>query len=199
MQLPSLITAGIESSLNQLLSLDPIAKNNLQSLNDKVIEIHFTDLDAHLYFLPTERRLMVIGGYDGEPDTTLAGSSNAFAKRQFSKDKNKAILQGDIDIKGNMQIGGQFNTVLASINIDWEEHLSHLIGDIAAHSIANTLKKSFGWLQARGERFTQDSQEYIQEEKHLVPTKYEINAFNRTVDQCRDATERLEARLKRLT
>jgi len=184
--------------VNQLLALDVHTPQRLAQLQDKVIGLHWTDLNVSFYFLPTRDRVMVLNAYDGEPDAMLTGTVGAFIRRQAAADKTQALFQGEIDLCGNTQVGEQFNRLLVDLNIDWEAHLSHLMGDVAAHQIGRVAKTGLQWLAKVRDKLVADTTEYLQEEKRITPTKVEVDAFNQQVDELRDGVARLQARIQRL-
>ena len=84
------------------------------------------------------------------------------------------------------------------MDIDWEEHLSRLTGDIAAHRIMTVFGRLAEWSKSATNNLTDDIGEYLQEESLDVVSGAEIELFNQQVDSLRDDTYRLEARIARL-
>ena len=196
--LPTLLTASLEISLNQILKLDANTPQRLAQLQNKVVGIHWTDLKRSLFFLPTQDKILVLNGYGGEPDTLLTGTVGAFLRRQAASNKSQAFFQGEIQVSGNTHLGELFNRLLLDLNVDWEEHFSHLVGDVAAHQIGLVAKTGFKWLHRAGDKFISDTADYLQEEKRIAPTQVEVEGFNQTVDRLRSDVDRLSARIQRL-
>jgi ubiquinone biosynthesis protein UbiJ len=84
------------------------------------------------------------------------------------------------------------------MEIDWEEHLSRLIGDIAAHRLVSVFNEVINWSTSAASNFTADVGEYLQEESRDVVSGPEMEIFFQQVDRLRDDTERLLARTDRL-
>ena len=84
------------------------------------------------------------------------------------------------------------------MQIDWEEHLSRFIGDMAAHQLSNTARELYKWMQRSTGSFNMNVGEYLQEESQLVVGKAELDRFSQNVDELRSAVDRIESRLIRL-
>jgi ubiquinone biosynthesis protein UbiJ len=84
------------------------------------------------------------------------------------------------------------------MEIDWEEHLSRLVGDIAAHRIAGLVNGLRNWGKTAADNLADDVGEYLQEESRDVVSGAEMGVFYQRVDKLRDDTERLKARIDRL-
>ena len=103
-----------------------------------------------------------------------------------------------MEIIGDTETGQLFNQILQQLDIDWEEHLSHITGDVIAHQMGRGLRGLLRWGRQVEDSLLQDTAEYLEEEKQLVATKYEVEVFNHDVDVLRNDIERLQARVQRL-
>lgn len=103
-----------------------------------------------------------------------------------------------MEIRGDTRLGRQFKALIAEMDIDWEEHLSRLTGDIAAHRVMTVFDKLAEWSKSATSNLTDDIGEYLQEESRDVVSGAEMDMFNQQVDRLRDDTDRLEARIARL-
>jgi ubiquinone biosynthesis protein UbiJ len=189
--------AVLEVVLNRYLRLDPAALQRLAPLSGRLIRLEIKGLDVDIFLLPHSEGLQVYPEFDGEPDCTLSGTPLGFV-RLGSGERADRLFDGTVDIRGDTEIGQQFGEVLADLDIDWEEHLSHLTGDVAAHQVGRAARAAGRWGREVGQTLTQDLQEYLQEEVRLLPTRIENEEFADAVDALRDDLERLEARIQRL-
>ncbi len=89
-------------------------------------------------------------------------------------------------------------TVLVRIDIDWEEVLSHYLGDSISHQLGNVSRGMARWGRQVGDTLTQDLAEYLTEEKRLIPHRDELDGFVTAVDELRENADRLEQRARRL-
>lgn len=198
MQLPVLFLSGIETAMNAWLKLDDEALPRFAALQDKVICLHITGLDIKLYFLPNGQSIQVMGNYEGEPDTTIQGSAMTLMRMSTAKDSGKVLLETDAQIMGDIGLGTRFSQLLQAVDIDWEELLSALVGDIAAHQAGNTFKQTTGWMKESDHAMRLNLAEYLTDESHLLPADAEVAYYLDQVDETRMNADRLDARVQRL-
>ena len=179
--LPVTMSAAMEMAINRYLALDPAAAARMQALAGKVIGIELRDVNLCFFMLPAQDQLHVHGHFDGEADTTLRGTSLAMARMSLSDNASDSLFSGDVEISGDVELGEQFRAVLDSMDIDWEEQLSKLTGDVIADL---TLQ--------------QDLAEYLHEESRVLPVRHEVDEYINAVDEVRMAVDRLQARVRRL-
>ena len=196
--LPVTMSAAMEMAINRYLALDPAAATRMQALAGKVIGIELRDVNLRFFMLPAQDQLHVHGHFDGEADTTLRGTSLAMARMSLSDKASDSLFSGDVEISGDVELGEQFRAVLDSMDIDWEEQLSKLTGDVIAHQVGNLVRGVMQWGKKAGDTLQQDLAEYLHEESRVLPVRHEVDEFINVVDEVRMAVDRLQARLRRL-
>ena len=194
------LLAAMEAALNQLFAMDPESFARLTDFKGRIIAFHITDMDQWLYFFPDKQGMQIISHYEGEPDTVISGSLLAFAKMALAEDqeKTRSVFKGDIKITGDMALGQHFQALFQQLEIDWEEHLSHITGDVIAHSLGNAARGVLGFGKQLFNSLGMDVSEYLQYETRDIASGPEIQHFNQQVDTIRNDVERAEARIKRL-
>lgn len=198
MSLSALAVDGLERALNAYLALDPEAGSALARLQGRVIAVHLLVPDLTLYLVPAADGLQILRHIEGEPDCTLTGTPLALARLGTAREKADELFTGGVRVSGDTELGQRFGEVLGALDIDWEEQLSRLAGDVLAHQIGRGVRGLTRWAGATGRTLVQDLGEYLQEEARLVPARLEAEAFLQDVDDLRDDVERLEARVARL-
>ncbi len=189
--------AGLEQALNAALALDPKTGERLQSIDGKVIAIELSGTGLCLFLQIQNRNLRLMGHYAGEVDTTLRGAPFALLRLRTGR-SGEAMFGGGVEIDGDVELGTRFQRIIEKLDIDWEEHLSRLSGDIVAHQIGNTLRDLFAWGERAANHLGEDITDYLQEETHALPHAGEVNVFLNQVDTLRSDVDRLEAKLKHL-
>lgn len=196
--LATAIAAVMETAINQVLALDPETRERMHSLQGKVIAIELQGLNVCLYLIPKEQGLNVFGHFEGEADTVLRGTPVAMAKMGLAREAGDVLFAGDVEISGNVELGQQFRDLIDNLDIDWEEHLSHLTGDMVAHQVGNLVRGMVEWGKASARTLSQDAAEYFQEESRDLPASGEVEYFLSDVDALRSDVDRLDARVSRL-
>ena len=192
-----LLLGAFESALNAALRLDPYTVQRLDGLAGKVVAVELRGVNLTLFLALHAGRIEVRDAHAGAADARLIGTPLAFARLGLSGDRS-ALHTGEVHISGDMELGQQLRDILAAMDIDWEEHLSRFTGDVIAHQAGNAARASRQWAQQSSAALLQDTGEYLQYERELLPDRAQVETFMREVDVLRDDVERLEARVLRL-
>jgi len=198
MQLTASMISGLESAINRYLRLDPDTGLRMAALSGCCIGIELRGLDMTLFIFPEEQGIRIEGQFDGEPDTILHGTPLGMARLGLGGSTEKTLFSGDVTIDGDVEAGQTFKSILDDIDIDWEEQLSHLTGDVIAHQVGNAAHKATGWLQHSRSTLERNLGEYLQEELRVLPARIEIENLIADISDIAMAVDRLQARLQRL-
>ena len=193
----STLAAALESALDLYLKQDPGALQRCAEMDGKVIALDVTGLDLSLYFVPGPDGILVAGHYEDEPDTRLRASPLGFARLSLGPGED-ALFEGAVDIQGDTDTGEQFQDILSAVDLDWEEQLSRITGDVVAHQTGKLARKVTQFIKNSHNTLQQDVSEYLQEEVRLLPARTEVDYFLEEVDQLRADVDRLSARVDRL-
>ncbi len=193
----TMLCSAIEAALDSYVRQDQQALERCGALQDKVLAINFMLPGLMFYFLPHASGIQVLSHYEGPVDTRLTGSPFGFARLALGN-REDALFAGVVQVEGDTETGQKFQALLADVDWDWEEQLSRLTGDTAAHQIGNLIRRTQRLISDSGQTLEQDVAEYLHEEARLLPTHDEINIFLAEVDRVRAASDRLSARVQRL-
>ena len=89
--------------------------------------------------------------------------------------------------------------MLGEVRWDAEEDLSRVVGDIAARRLVLAGEAALAWPRRAAANLAATAAEYLTEEQRMLPSRSGIDEFVRQVDTLREAVERLEKRIDRLT
>jgi ubiquinone biosynthesis accessory factor UbiJ len=189
----------LEASLRKALALDPDAMRNVGRMAGKVIAVDLKGLERSVYVLPQGQGLRLLDHYDGEVHVRIRGTPLALLNMAVRRGQDAtATFSGAVEIVGDLALGRHLQTTLAALEIDWEELLSHYVGDVAAHQLGN-LGRGFGdWIGTTRHTLQLNTAEYIRDELEILPQVEDIQRFLNDVDGLRSDVDRLEARLQRL-
>ncbi|MHB8424564.1 MAG: ubiquinone biosynthesis accessory factor UbiJ [Gammaproteobacteria bacterium] len=195
LSLTSLLAPAMEFALNNALSGSSAAQRDLRQLEGKVIVLELKEFPLKLYFLPQDGRLKVRGEYRGQTDMTVRAPSAALLEAAL---KRGDMPPRDIELNGDAETAQTFSRLLKQADLDWEELLSHYVGDIASHQIGNLARGLARWGRDAMQRLGQDVAEYLQYESQTLPPRHEVEAFLAGVDHLKSDVDRLAAGLQRL-
>jgi ubiquinone biosynthesis protein UbiJ len=198
MKLPSAVVSAFASSFNRYLQLDPETSARMAGLQGHCIALEFRGLDLTLYVIPGPDSVRLLQQTDCEPDTVLSGTPLGMASLGLGRNTEQALFSGAVTIGGDVETGQAFKAILDSMEVDWEEQLSRLTGDVIAHQLGNAARHARRFLAHSGNTLEQDTGEYLQEELRVLPSRIETENFMADVTRLAMDTDRLAARIRRL-
>ncbi len=188
------ILDSAEKMVNKLLSLDEETLDTLATLEGDVVEIDVLNTDIRLFILPSARGLALKSKYEDKADVSIKGSPAALLG-MITAEK---VGAGDVEIIGNVGMAHNLQSILKRMDVDWEEYLSQIIGDIAAHKVGNFLRGMSQLAKTSAKTIGLDISEYLRYERKTLLDKSELDEFNHAVDKIRNDVERLQKRIERL-
>lgn len=191
---PALIAVSLETTFNSMLRLDPETRSRLAMLEGRVIAIEPEGLGLTFYLLPSASGIQIMDHYAGEPSVHIRGAPLALA-RQW---RGQRLPDGGVVVEGDATVGREFQNALAHWDIDWEEQLSKMVGDAAAHQIGQFWRGFRDWSRRANDTLLRDGAEYLQQERQLLPSHPAVEQFLSAVDMLREDADRLAARIERL-
>lgn len=198
MTLPAGIISGFESAINRYLRLDPDAEARMAQLYGQCIALELRGLDLKLFILPGEQGIRLTDRFEGEANTVLRGTPLGMARLGLGSNTGGTLFSGEVLIEGDVETGQAFKAILDEMDIDWEEQLSKLTGDVIAHQLGNASRHARNILRHSRTTIEQDISEYLQEELRVLPSRVETENFSTGVSRIGMDVERLEAHIKRL-
>ena len=195
----SAFTTLLEAVINRVLRLDPDASARCGDLADKVIRLRITGANPfEIFVLPSETGLRLRARHEGAADVTLTGDFPVFARLALRRVAPDVVAAGELQISGDIDLGQRFQRLLESVDIDWEEQVARVTGDVAAHQLGNVLRDLRRWSKQAAQTMRMDTAEYLQEESRWLPSRARAEAFRAAVETLRREAENLEQRFERL-
>ncbi len=188
----------LEQAGNRLLSLDAEANAKLVDFTDKVIHIHINDLQLDYFILFPGGSLVVKEQSERPATATISGKLSAFLAAATQENTGDAFFTGELHFSGEINTARQFQEFIQSLQIDWQEPISQIFGDLAGQTISTGIEKAGSFCKAFLTNLKQDVPEYLQEEIQVTPSAAEQEIFFEQIDLVRSQTDRLNARIERL-
>ena len=179
--------------LNHLINQNSWARDQLQPFAGKAVRFNIPPVSATITVL--EDGGLAMAGETAEPEATVIVPFSV-ALRLLADDEAANTL---ITLEGDTELATALGKVLRNIQWEYEEDLSQLIGDAAAHQIGEFGRKAASEAKRQTLNVAQMFSEYWQEEQPLIAKKRHVEHFLRDVDALREDVERFEKRLDKLT
>lgn len=194
----SLTNTLLETAINRCLRLDPEASDALASVQGTVVLLKVSGTGYEFLLRLGGGGVEVLPLASESPDITLIGSPFALERLMTALGDSEDPFSSGVSISGDVAMAQRLKSIVNRLHIDWEEQLSHVVGDIAAHEVGNVARTIAAWGRRTQQTLFQDVGEYLCEEIRLVPARTELDAYLSAVDVLRDDVERLDKRIERL-
>lgn len=199
---PALQTAafsGLAFIINKALELDPATTQRLGELEGLVLEIHCQSPELKAYCLPSAQGFELRSFHDPELiSASLSGNLSDFVTLLQASDKAAALVNGKLSVSGDSGHFLKLQAIMADLDLDWEQALSTLFGDVASHQLGRFIRSSFSFGQETRNTLERHVEEFLHEEARLLPPKLELENFYDDVRLLHSQSERLQARISRL-
>ena len=195
MEFRQIMATVLERSLNATLAMDPGSVHLLAKLEGRVIAMNIESLDEIFYLLPHRDRVSIEIDHDQNPDIVIEGGLLAYARSATASVRGSANPDQLLEISGDANLVAVMRDFLRSLQPDFEERLSSLIGDIPARQAGNQIRSFAEWAEQVGQSIAVNTGEYLTEEKRLLVVRSRIDRFLIAVNQLRNDTEQLAGRL----
>lgn len=186
---------ALEGIINRTLRYDAGTRTRLSALHGRRVWVQL-ERPALSFLIRLDDRVYLHAEADGRPDATVEAATVELL-RQAVTGVDFAI-GGPIQVRGDTGLVQQLSAIARDLDLDWEEALSQLMGDVAAHRLGSQVRGALSFGRRLARTFFQNSGEFLREEMEVVPVRWEVDEFHHDIDDLRADTDRLDARLARL-
>ncbi|MCP4389664.1 MAG: hypothetical protein GY802_15320 [Gammaproteobacteria bacterium] len=184
---------------NRLLDFDEVALAGCREMQGHCIAIDLTDLNYQLYCHPGNWGIRLSRNPPSrEVDARISGRLMALVNLASHDDKVSTSIQERVNYEGNVALAQKLQSILANLDIDWEEALAQHSGDVIAFQLHQRARRFGDWLGQSAESLLQTSSEYLREEARLSPSQVEFEQFQLQLTTLKNDVARTEARLQQL-
>jgi len=196
MSTPSVLCAATEIALNRYLRLESSVIEDCARLNGRCMEFALpsASLTMAIEFIPSGVRVMPESPTAADVRVSGTPSSLLAALRAGSR----SGIPAGLEVHGDVELLGEFRAMVSRVGFDPEEWLAPMFGGVAAHRVADGLKRIFEWTRGNTRRMADHGAEYLREETYDLARGRDVGEWMDEVEDARDALDRLEARLRRL-
>ena len=190
----------LERIINHLLSLDGETLDDAAGLSGKVVQVELLNTRQPVISLIfREHGLQVDTGYADTGDVLIRGTPLDLLVYMRSSAGDRQTVTGNMEIRGDLGLAQDFQRLLRSFEVDWEEQAARLVGDTLARKASNIVAMGADFLQHLKSKIEMDLSEYALYETEVLPERDEVERFNNSVDALRDDLERLKQRFHKLS
>jgi ubiquinone biosynthesis accessory factor UbiJ len=181
-----------ERFVNHVLRSAPLAMERLRRHAGRTVAFHVGPVDAAFTIQTTGEVASAMSAAARDLDVRIS----PFLLPRLAAGEEAAFRE--IEMSGDMELAHEISYLARNLEWDYEEDLSKVVGDIAAHRIANGARAVSHWSRDAALRVAQGAAEYWTEESPLIASRVKVEDFAAEVSRLRDDIERLEKRIERL-
>ncbi len=182
---------GLIAAINHVFDQADWARDRLQPFAGRSVRVAMFPL-SFTFSIGSDGRLLASSA---SPDLEIVLPAEA----PFLALQGNERVMKSADIKGPADLADALGYVLRNLRWDIEEDLSRVVGDIAAHRIVAVLNAFANWQRQAARNLGENVSEYLIDEKKALVKQSEAAAFVGEVEQLRNQSAQLEARVERLT
>ena len=184
--------SGAARALNHLLAREAWARAKLAPFGGEVVELRCDPLPPLRLAIAEEGHVRPA---DLAREPTLVITVTADILSTLSKGEEHVMRS--VGVSGNAQLAREILLLLRYLRWDVEEDLSRVFGDVLAHRIAGGARRFAVWQAEAAHRLAENVVEYAVEERGMVLSHDEVEAFAAEVARLRDDLARIEQRIER--
>jgi ubiquinone biosynthesis protein UbiJ len=189
-----MLSAPAAVALNHLLRDAEWARAQLIPFTGRIVRFEVAPL-AVAFVIESDGRLAA-APLESEAAALVQASGPTLVRLVWLRDES---ARQDVRVTGDTALASALTGVLSAMHWDVEEDLSRVIGDVAAHRVAQAGSSFLAWQGRTATNLAQSLAEYWTEERPVIAGSDAVREFVQAVDVLRDDTERLEKRVERLS
>jgi ubiquinone biosynthesis accessory factor UbiJ len=186
------ISAIAARLINHLLQSASWATDRLQAHAGKSFRVRAPLNSLHLKVAADG--LLQAAPAEAAPEVSITLSAGQWLRLMA---RDKTALK-DASIEGDAEFAAALSYLAEHLAWDYEEDLSRVLGDVAAHRIAGGLRQAQIWRKDAAASTAETMKEYLTEERPMIAKREAVEQFAREVDTLRDDVERLSKRIDKL-
>ena len=187
---------ALETALNHIVSLDPDTQQRLAALNGRSVQLHLRGPEIALAVSVDDARLKV-GPPQDDSQLKVAATPGSLLAMMFRRDDD-GIAPGKVDIAGDAELARRLEKLAGKFAPDFEEAFARSFGDVLGVPLAKAVRKGLAHARDTADHLTEDTADWLRDEARVAMAPGEVEGFLDSVDELRERSERLEARVQRL-
>lgn len=189
-------------ALNRLVALDPDTREAIGRLDGRRIGVHLRGPGVAFSIAARNGTLQIEpppgNGDDGTPNDFEVNATPGSLLAMALGGDGDTRPAGKVEIAGDAELARQVQKLARTYKPDFEAAFATVFGDVAGTAIARALHDAAQWIVEGARHFRDDTIDWLRDEARVTVPHAEMNAFLDEVDNLRERSERLAARVQRL-
>lgn len=193
-----LFITSLSKAINAYLKLDSESTGRLEKLSGRAISIELLPFHFQFQCLFTDQGVKIHTGDEMETETQIRGTPLQMMGVMMAKENRQRFFADDLVMEGDAELGQQVIALFDELQIEWEEQLSKLVGDVPSYHVGRLIRKVGNWFKQTEDSIADDINEYVHEEAQWLPSKEALQDLFHDIDAVRMDVDRAEARIQAL-
>lgn len=192
--LPALVCAVGEPLLNKIIQMDSQVHKRLQPLQGKQLAFELAELNWRLV-LTAQLNGIWLNQHQEPVDCAVRTNIGSLKQLTDPAQLTRLIRADQLQIDGDLATLQKFSQFFSALEPDWQEHLSHYVGDAPTHHIARLLQHLSQQLRQKLQDHSENFTELCQDELALTPAPAAVAQFSQQVSALAGRTELLAQKI----
>jgi len=200
--LQSAMLAPFENLINICIVRDDYLTRQVARFEGKRLQItgHRPAVSLTVTFYPDSISLSPLPAekQGGKADACVEGNCEDLLGLLVKSKESRPLANPSISISGDVMLVQDIYQCAQNLDIQWEDYLTPVLGDVLSQTLANTFKHGKAWAEDSGKRAKHNIHNYLTEESGALVAHQELKPFLDRLDALRLRIDRLQARTNHL-
>lgn len=144
---------------------------------------------GRIRLLSTEAELL-----DIQITASITGNVGQLLPLILEKRDNRPLSNPALAITGDASFIQELHASLSSLDIDWEDYLAPLLGNLITNELSHISNDIRNWSKQASVNMRRNVNEYLTEEERIFPKKEQLDDFSEELDYLKIRIDRINAK-----
>ena len=188
----------VEDLLNRVLAKDSYLQSRLKPFLGKSLQISVHPPGTTVTVLFEQDRIRLLSSpaelLDIEITASIRGNVSELLPLLIEKPDRRPLSNPAITITGDINFIQDIYASLHNLDIDWEDYLAPMLGNLITNELSQFGKDLQEWTQQVSSNMKRNVDEYLKEEERIFPKKEQLKDFSEELERLKLKIDRVKAK-----
>ena len=188
----------VEELLNRILAKDSYLRSRLKIFSGKSLQISVYPPGITVTVLFERDRIRLLSSpaelLDIEITASISGNVSELIPLLIEKPDRRPLSNPAITITGDINFIQDIYASLHNLDIDWEDYLAPMLGNLITNELSQFGKDLQEWTQQVSSNMKRNVDEYLKEEERIFPKKEQLKDFSEELERLKLKIDRVKAK-----
>ena len=188
----------VEDLLNRVLAKDSYLQSRLKTFSGKSLQIAVHPPGTTVTVLFEQDRIRLLSSsaelLDIEITASIRGNVSELLPLLIEKPDRRPLSNPAITITGDINFIQDIYASLHNLDIDWEDYLASMLGNLITNELSQFGKDLQEWTQQVSSNMKRNVDEYLKEEERIFPKKEQLKDFSEELERLKLKIDRVKAK-----